>query len=291
VTVLPSAAEQQSKGAVFRDLHAGPEPFVIPNPWNAGTAQILTGLGFPALATTSAGLAVALGCPDGANLLDRAAVIGNARDIVAATHLPVSADLESGFAETPEGVADTIRAAAEAGLVGGSIEDATGRPDDPVRPLGEAVERVAAAVEAARALPFPFTVTARAENFLYARPDLEDTIRRLQAYEAAGADVLYAPALPTAEAIRAVCASVGRPVNVLAGSQKQPLGVAELAACGVRRISLGSTFSRAALGGLVKAAREVRERGTFGFVADAPSYGEVNQWMVTAPKPADQESL
>lgn len=282
----PSVRELQFRGAAFRDLHNGPDAFVIPNPWNAGTAHILSGLGFPALATTSAGLAVALGHPDGANQLDRDTVIANAREIVEATELPVSADLESGFATTPAGVAGTFAAAGAAGLVGGSIEDATGLPGDPVRPLGEAVERVAAAVEAARALPFPFTVTARAENFLYGRPDLEDTIRRLQAYEEAGADVLYAPGLPSADAVRAVCGAVGKPVNVLAGSQKPALGVAELAACGARRISLGSTMFRASLGGLVEAAREVIDHGTFGFTADAPPYGEVNQWMTRAAGPA-----
>ncbi|MFG2407096.1 oxaloacetate decarboxylase [Streptomyces brevispora] len=274
-----SESELRSRGAAFRELHDGPEPFVIPNPWNAGTARILAGLGFPALATTSAGLAVSLGLPDGANLLDRATVLANAHEIVTATPLPVSADLESGFAETPEGVAGTVRAAADAGLVGGSIEDATGLPGDPVRPLAEAVDRVTAAVEAARGLPFPFTVTARAENFLYGRPDLDDTIRRLQAYEEAGADVLYAPGLPSADAVRAVCTSVGRPVNALAGSQQPALDVAALAACGVRRISLGSTLARAALGGFVRAAREVLDHGTFGFVAQAPPYGDVNQWM------------
>ncbi|MFB7555692.1 isocitrate lyase/PEP mutase family protein [Streptomyces brevispora] len=274
-----SESELRSRGAAFRELHDGPEPFVIPNPWNAGTARILAGLGFPALATTSAGLAVSLGLPDGANLLDRETVLANAHEIVTATPLPVSADLESGFAETPEGVAGTVRAAADAGLVGGSIEDATGLPGDPVRPLAEAVDRVTAAVEAARGLPFPFTVTARAENFLYGRPDLDDTIRRLQAYEEAGADVLYAPGLPSADAVRAVCTSVGRPVNALAGSQQPALDVAALAACGVRRISLGSTLSRAALGGFVRAAREVLDHGTFGFVAQAPPYGDVNQWM------------
>lgn len=280
-----SVRELQSRGAAFRELHNGPGPFVIPNPWNAGTAQILAGLGFPALATTSAGLAVALGLPDGANLLDRDMVLANAREIVAAMPLPVSADLESGFAETPEGVAETIRAAGDTGLVGGSIEDATGLPGEPVRPLAEAVDRVTAAVEAARGLPFPFTVTARAENFLYGRPDLDDTIRRLRAYEEAGADVLYAPGLPSADAVRAVCTSVGRPVNVLAGSGKPSLDVAGLAACGARRISLGSTLSRAALGGFVRAAREVLDHGTFGFVADAPPYGDVNQWMTRPAVP------
>ncbi|MFD7864049.1 isocitrate lyase/phosphoenolpyruvate mutase family protein [Streptomyces sp. NPDC059783] len=281
----PSVQDLRRRGAAFRDLHQGAGAFVVPNPWDAGTARILAGLGFPALATTSAGLAVTLGRPDGANGLDRATVIANAREIVEATDLPVSADLESGFAATPEGVAETFAAAGGVGLVGGSIEDATGLADDPVRSLAESVDRVAAAVEAARALPFPFTVTARAENFLYGRPDLDDTIRRLQAYEEAGADVLYAPALPSAEAVRAVCSSVGKPVNVLAGSQQPALSVSELAACGVRRISIGSSFFRAALGGLVRAAHEVLDHGTFGFTADAPPYGDVNRWMTRVPGP------
>ena len=265
--------DQYRRGAAFRDLHAGDGAFVMPNPWDAGTARLLTRLGFAALATTSAGLAFALGLRDGVNLIDRADALGNARSIVAATQLPVSADLESCYAATLPEVAETVRLAAEAGLVGCSIEDATGHPEDPIQPLTAAAERVAAAVEAARSLPFPFTVTARAENFLYGRGDLSDTIRRLQAFEEAGADVLYAPCLPDADAIRTVCAAVGLPVNVVAGIGPA-LSVTELAACGVRRISLGSALARAALGGMLCAAREIRDQGTFSFTADALPYAE-----------------
>jgi 2-methylisocitrate lyase-like PEP mutase family enzyme len=276
---MHSAAEQQRTGAAFADLHRGPDTFVIPNPWDAGTARILTGLGFSALATTSAGLAYTLGRPDGANRVSREETLRNARDIVAATHLPVAADLENGYGESPEDVAETIRRAAAAGLVGGSIEDATGRPDAPIDDLERSVERVTAAVEAARALPFPFTLTARAENFLYGRADLADTIRRLQAYQEAGADVLYAPALPDADAIRAVCRSVDRPVNVLAGAAGLRLSVAELGELGVRRVSLGSALPRAALATVVRAAREIVDSGTFGFAEAAIPYPEANTLM------------
>ncbi|MEU7067490.1 isocitrate lyase/phosphoenolpyruvate mutase family protein [Streptomyces sp. NPDC046161] len=287
-----AARSQYARAVAFRDLHAGPGPFVVPNPWDAGTARILASFGFAALATTGAGLAHSLGRPDGANQVGRAELLANAAAIVDATGLPVTADLESGFGERPEDIAQTIALAAAAGLVGGSIEDSTGRDEDPVRPLGEAVERVEAAVEAAKRLDFPFTVTARAENFFQGRPDLEDTIRRLQAYEAAGADVLYAPALPDAAAIRAVCSSVSRPVNVLMGGAL-PLSVADLGALGVRRISTGSALSRAALGALTRAAREIREHGTFGFGADALPYAEANA-LLAAPAPTapsdDRES-
>jgi 2-methylisocitrate lyase-like PEP mutase family enzyme len=279
------AADQHRRGTLFRDLHQGPGAFVMPNPWEAGTARLLTGLGFPALATTSAGLAVSLGRPDGANLVTRDETLRNAAGIVAATPLPVSADLESCFGETVAEVAETIRLAAAAGLVGGSIEDATGDRDDPILPIGRAAERVAAAAEAARGLPFPFTLTARAENFLYGRADLDDTIRRLLAYQEAGADVLYAPGLPGPDAIRAVCAAVDRPVNVLAGGGGRPLSAAELADCGARRISLGSALSRAALGGMMRAAREVREHGTFTFVQDALPYSEANALMSPQEQP------
>ncbi|MEV2214663.1 isocitrate lyase/phosphoenolpyruvate mutase family protein [Streptomyces sp. NPDC050997] len=282
-----SATDQYRRAVTFHSLHEGPDPFVVPNPWDAGTARVLTGLGFSALATTGAGLAHGCGLPDGS--LTRGHVLDNARSIVAATTLPVTADLESGFGDTPEEVAETIRRAAAAGLVGGSIEDSTGRADDPVRPLEEAVERVAAAVAAARELDFPFTVTARAENFFQGRPDLPDTIRRLKAYEEAGADVLYAPALPDADAIRAVCSSVQRPVNVLMGSPALPLTVAELGALGVRRISVGSALSRAALGAVVRAATEIRDLGTFGFGAEAVPYPDANAMMAPA-RPAGPES-
>jgi len=273
--------DQAAKAAAFQALHARPGAFVIPNPWDAGTARILTALGFEALATTSAGLAFALGLRDGAAGRDE--TLANARAIVGATTLPVSADLENGFGHAPDDAADTIRLAAEAGLVGGSIEDASGDPGQPIYEFGHAVERVAAAVEAARALPFPFVLTARAENFLHGTPDLDDTIRRLQAFERVGADVLYAPALPGVDAIRAVCKAVSRPVNVLAGGSGSP-SVATLAEAGVKRISLGGSMSRAALGGFVRAAREIKEHGTFGFAADALPFAEANGFM----RPRDQ---
>ncbi|MFI9029274.1 oxaloacetate decarboxylase [Streptomyces sp. NPDC053560] len=286
-TMNRSTADQQGRAETFRKLHEGPRPFVVPNPWDAGTAHILTGMGFPALATTGAGLAHGLGLPDGR--LGREEILDNAAAIVAATTLPVSADLESGFGDTPEEVAETIRRAAAVGLVGGSIEDSTGRAADPVRPLEEAVERVSAAVAAAKELDFPFMVTARAENFFQGIPDLDDTIRRLQAYEAAGADVLYAPALPDADAIRAVCSSVSAPVNVLMGSPALRLSVTELGDLGVRRISVGSALSRASLGAVVRAAREIRDHGTFGFGADAVPYAEANT-MMAPEQPAGPES-
>nr|WP_205809216.1 isocitrate lyase/phosphoenolpyruvate mutase family protein [Micromonospora sp. HNM0581] len=271
-----AAADQHRRAVAFRRLHQGPGAFVVANPWDAGTARLLTQAGFSALATTSAGLAFALGRPDGANRVDRDETLANVRTIVAATHLPVSADLESGFGATPAEVADTIRLAAEAGLVGGSIEDATGSPDDPIFPLEAAVERVTAAVTAARKLPFPFTLTARAENFLYGRRDLADTVRRLQAYQEAGADVLYAPGLPDLEAVRSVCGAVGQPVNVLAGGSGPMLSVAQLTEAGVRRISLGSVLPRLALAGLVGAAEEILSKGVFDFARAALPYADVN---------------
>ncbi|MDT3395181.1 isocitrate lyase/phosphoenolpyruvate mutase family protein [Streptomyces sp. B1866] len=269
-----TTADQRRKAEEFRELHATDRPFVVANPWDAGTARVLTGLGFAALATTGAGFAHSLGRPDGH--ANREEILGNAAAIAAATHLPVSADLEGGFGDTPDQVAETIRLAARAGLVGGSVEDSTGRADDPIRRLEEAAERVAAAVAAAHELDFPFTVTARAENFFQGRPDLSDTIRRLQAYEEAGADVLYAPALPDAESVRAVCASVGRPVNVLVGGALR-LSVAELGKLGVRRISVGSAMSRAAFGALVRAAQEIRDHGTFTFASEALPYTDLNR--------------
>lgn len=274
---MPST--QAEKAERFRALHARPGAFVIPNPWDAGTARILAALGFEALTTTSAGLAFSLGRRDGAGAVSRDETLANAKAIVGATDLPVAADLENGFGHDPADAAKTIRLAAEmAGLVGGSIEDATGDPAHPIYDFQHAVERVAAAVEAARALPFPFALVGRAENFLHGRPDLDDTIRRLQAFESAGADVLYAPGLTTAEDIRTVCAAVSRPVNVLMGG-KGTFTVDELAALGVRRISLGSALSRAALGAFRRAARQVREEGTFGLLDDAIPFGEVSDMM------------
>jgi len=271
---------QAEKGERFRALHARPGAFVIPNPWDAGTARILAALGFEALTTTSAGLAFALGRRDGAGIVTRDEALANAKSIADATDLPVAADLENGYGHAPEAAAETIRCAAKnAGLVGGSIEDASGDPARPIYEFAHAVERVTAAAEAARALPHPFVFVARAENFLHGRPDLADTIRRLQAFEAAGADALYAPGLTKAEDIRSVCASVGKPVNVLMGSA---FSVAELAALGVKRISVGSALSRAALGAFVRAAREIREHGTFRFATEAIPYAEVSEYMAGA---------
>jgi 2-methylisocitrate lyase-like PEP mutase family enzyme len=270
---------QVAKATAFRALHERWGAFVIPNPWDAGTARILAALGFDALATTSAGLAFSLGRRDGEGAIGREETLANASAIVAATELPVSADLEDGFGRRPEDAAETIRRAAEIGLVGGSIEDTTADPSSPIHDFGLAVERVAAAAAAARALPFPFTLTARAENFLFARPDLDDTIARLRAFEAAGADVLYAPGLPDIAAIRRVCASLSRPVNVVIGLTGPNFSVAELAEAGVKRISLGSSLSRAALGGFVRAAREIKEHGTFRFVDEAMPFAAANVHM------------
>jgi 2-methylisocitrate lyase-like PEP mutase family enzyme len=265
---------QAEKGARFRALHERPGAFVIPNPWDAGSARILTALGFEALTTTSFALAVTLGRSDGQVARDEA--LANARAIADATDLPVAGDLENGYGDAPGDAAETIRrAGTEAGLVGGSIEDSSRDPARPIYDFGHAVERVAAAVEAARALPAPFVLVARSENYLHGRPDLDDTIRRLQAFERAGADVLFAPGISRAEEIRTVCASVGKPVNVLMSMKGVGLSVAELAALGVRRISVGPALYRAALGTFVRGARELRERGTFGFVEEAPTAAEV----------------
>jgi 2-methylisocitrate lyase-like PEP mutase family enzyme len=276
-------SSQYDKARAFRALHERPGAFVIPNPWDVGTARILAGLGFEALATTSAGLAFALGRRDGEGAVARDEALAHARDIVSATPLPVSADLENGFGDAPETAAETIRLAAETGLVGASIEDATGDPDHPIYDASLAAERIAAAAEAARALPFPFTLTARAENFLHGRPDLDDTIRRLQAFEAAGADVLYPPGLRDLAMIRAVCAAVGKPVNVIMGLAGAPFSVDQLATAGVRRISLGSALSRVALGAFLRAAREIRERGTFSFADDAASFADLDPFMQGRP--------
>ena len=269
-------ATQAEKAKAFQALHARAGAFVIPNPWDAGTARILTRLGFEALTTTSAGLAFVLGRRDGDGSVTRDDTLANAKAIVDATHLPVAADLENGYGHAPEDAAETIRLAADAGLVGASIEDATGDPSRPIYEVAHAAERVAAAAEAAHALPFPFVFVARAENYLHGIPDLENTIRRLQAFERAGADVLYAPGLTKAEDIRAVCASVSKPVNVIMGLKGAAFSVQELAALGVRRISVGSALSRAALGAFVRAAKEIQELGTFTFADDALPFAEAN---------------
>jgi 2-methylisocitrate lyase-like PEP mutase family enzyme len=269
------AISQAEKAQQFEALHRRPGTFVIPNPWDAGSARILAALGYEALATTSSGFAFALGKRDGAT--SREELLAHLRALTAATDLPVSADMEKCFGDDPGTVAETIRLAAGAGIVGGSVEDFSDDPRRPIYDFAHSVERVAAAVEAARALPFRFMLTARAENFLRGRPDLDDTIRRLQAFDKVGADVLYAPFLPDLAAIKTVCAAVSKPVNVLAG---RPLfSVAELAEAGVKRVSVGGLFARAALGGLLRAAREVKEHGTFGFVKDAAPGSEINPMM------------
>ena len=252
------------KGARFRALHSGPGAFVIANAWDAGSARLLLDLKlFPAIATSSAAAAMSQGLRDGQ--LGRDGSLANARQIVSASDpLPVSADLENGFGESPASVAETIRLAAATGLVGASIEDAV-EGHGTVYDRSLAIERIAAAAEAARSIGFPFTLTARAENFIRERPDLDDTIERLQAYERAGADVLFAPGLPSIDAVREVCAAVTKPVNFMAGTPGRSFSVAELAAAGVRRISLAASLYRAAMGGMVAAAREVATHGTFSY--------------------------
>ena len=270
--------KQALKAEVFRALHQREGIFVIPNPWDAGSAKILESLGFEALATTSAGLAFSLAKPDGLCAVSRDQTLKNAHDIIMATSLPLSADLENGFGKAPETCAETILLAAKTGLVGGSIEDTTGNPDDPIYPFELAVERVKAAVKAARSLPFHFTLTARAENLIYGRPDLKDTIRRLEAFTDAGADVLFAPGLKTSEEIEAVVKAVApRPVNVVMGLGASDFTVSGLAKLGVKRISLGSSLSRAAYGSFMNAAEEISKKGTFTFSNDAVPYGVFNK--------------
>ena len=265
---------QAEKGRVFRALHERNGAFIIPNPWDVGTARLLAHSGFEALATTSMGYAFSLGRKD--NSLGRKETLAYASAIASATQLPVSADLENGFGDSPQVVAETIKLAATAGVVGGSIEDATGRPDHPIYEIELATERVRAAVAAARALPFPFTLTARAENYWHGRPDLGDTIRRLQAYEKAGADVLYAPGLSTREDIAAVVSSVNRPVNVVMGLQGVQLSLSELSAMGVKRVSVGSALCRTALAAFLRAQPQMREHGTFSFAAEAVNPREIS---------------
>jgi 2-methylisocitrate lyase-like PEP mutase family enzyme len=265
---------QTEKGEAFRRLHERQGAFVIPNPWDVGTARLLARLGFEALATTSAGFAFSAGQRD--RTMRRDQVMGHVEQIVTVTDLPVSADLENGFGDDPQTVAQTIRLAAATGLVGGSIEDSSGRPDDPIYKHELAVERVQAAVEAASALPFPFMLTARSENYLNGRPDLKDTIRRLQAFQDAGANVLYAPGLSNRDDIATVVSSVNQPVNVLMGLPGMRLSVADLSAIGVKRISVGGALARAALGAFLRAASEIRDRGTFQFADEAVSSRDIN---------------
>jgi 2-methylisocitrate lyase-like PEP mutase family enzyme len=265
---------QEQKAEAFRALHQRDGAFIIPNPWDVGTARLLAHLGFEALATTSAGYAFSVGRQD--NAIGRDETMEHARTIVSATDLPVSADLENAFGDDPEMVAETFRLAASSGLAGGSIEDATGRPDYPIYDHELAVERVRAAAEVTRALPFAFMLTARAENYLVGRRDLQDTIKRLHAYQEAGADVLYAPGLTSRDDIAAVVSSVDRPVNVVMGLQGVQLSLAELSEIGVKRISVGSALSRAALGAFLRAGREMRDHGTFTFADEAVNYREIS---------------
>jgi 2-methylisocitrate lyase-like PEP mutase family enzyme len=266
---------QKEKGEAFRELHARENAFIIPNPWDLGTALLLERLGFEALATTSAGYAFSVGQQD--NTVDRVSMLEHVAVIAGASDLPVNADLGNGFGDEPEVAAETIRLAADAGVVGGSIEDASGRASAPIYDHSHGAERVRAAVEAAHALPFPFTVTARAENYLHGRPDLKDTIRRLQLYQEMGADVLYAPGVTRKEEIAALVKAVDRPVNVLMGLQGVELSMEELSAMGVRRVSVGSALARAAYGAFLRAAREVKERGTFTFAEEAVSSREISE--------------
>jgi len=268
---------QAEKAELFRALHARQEAFIIPNPWDVGTARMLAKLGFEALATTSAGFAFSAGLLD--NQVGREKMLAHVAEIAAATDLPVSADLENGFGDDPKTVAETIRLAAATGIVGGSIEDSIDRPGEKVYDIGLASDRIRAAAEARRALPFPFTLTARAENFLVGLPDLADTIRRLQAYQEAGADVLYAPCITTREEITAIVQSVDRPVNFLMGTQPQRFTLEELSEMGVRRVSVGSALSAAALGAFLRAAREMRTTGTFTYTQEAAGFGEISKLL------------
>jgi len=274
---MASINSLQLKAETFKGLHQRAGIFVAPNPWDAGSAKVLESLGFEALATTSAGLAFSLGKPDGYASVTREETLQNVRDIIATTSLPVSADLENGFGGEPETCAETIRLAAEAGLAGGSIEDASGNPNDPIYSFEHAVERVKAAVAAARSLPYAFTLTARAENLIHGRPDLKDTIRRLEAFADAGADVLFAPGLKTREEIEAVVKAVApRPVNVVMGLSGGNFSLDMLAEIGVKRVSLGSTLIRAAYGAFFRAAEEIRAQGTFTFANEAKPYADIN---------------
>ncbi|WP_299426926.1 isocitrate lyase/phosphoenolpyruvate mutase family protein [uncultured Shimia sp.] len=274
---------RDQKYTAFLDLHHGDAAFVMPNPWDAGSARVLAAEGFAALATTSAGAAVTQGLRDGAASMTRSAILSNAAGIVAATDLPVSADLEDGFGLAPETCAKTIAMAAEVGLVGGSIEDATGGDDGGIMDLGLAVERIAAAAEAAQT--HQFVLTARAENYLHGRPDLKDTIARLQAFEAAGADVLYAPGLPDLNAIRTVCSEVSKPVNVVMGLRPPFFSVRELSEAGVKRVSVGGSLARLAYGAVQQAMRAVLQDGEFAYANKAMPGAELMGLMRAAPTP------
>jgi len=273
-------ADQQTKAAAFKELHNRDGAFIIPNPWDVGSARILESLGFEALATTSAGLAFSLGLTDGGVTSQQA--LDHCTAIVAASGLPVSADLEKGFGDSPDAVAETIRIAADTGLVGCSIEDFSGDRAKPIYDFNHAVERIEAAVVASRTMPYAFMVTARSENYLHGRPDLDDTIQRLKAFEAVGADVLYAPGLQNLEDIRTVCSEIKQPVNVVIGAPKAGFGVAELADAGVKRISVGATFARIAYGEVIRAAKEISGPGTLGFTDNAMGFAELSGYFTKA---------
>lgn len=270
-------ATQHDKAVQFRALHAQPRAFIIANAWDAGSAQLLAGLGFPAIATSSAASAATLGRSDGKITRDEA--MTHARALAGAVDVPVSGDLENGFGHDPEHAAETIRLAAQTGLVGGSIEDHTGDPDKPIYDFNHAVERVSAAVAAARSLSFPFTLTARCEKFLHGQADLDETIKRLQAFEKAGADVLFAPGLPDLKAVQLVCSSLSKPVNFMVGIPKRSFSVAELQDAGVRRISLATSLHAAAMSGLYRAATEITERGSFEFLNDLVSPQQLGRFL------------
>src|SRR5579862_1025210 len=271
------SVSQHEKALGFRALHDSPEVFIIPNPWDIGSARVLAGLGFKALATSSAAAAASIGRKDGELTRDQA--LAHSRAIVGATDLPVSADLERGFGDAPEVVADTVRMAAQAGLVGCTIEDATRDANHPLYDFDLAIERIAAAAKAARELPFPFMLTARAHHLLFDPASLDETIRRLQAFETAGADVLFAPGLPDLDAVRAVCSSVSKPVNFMVGIKGKSFSVSELAACGVRRISLATSLYRAAMTGFLDAVDEMRTQGQFTFLDRSTSTTDLNKLM------------
>jgi 2-methylisocitrate lyase-like PEP mutase family enzyme len=268
---------QSDKAKAFRALHERPGAFIIPNPWDAGTARLLASFGFEALATTSLGLANTLGRADGAGVVSREEVLANCRAIVEATNLPVSADLENGYADHPKAAAEMMRLGAATGLVGGSLEDASGNPAKPIYDFDLAVERVHAAVEVVRALGFPFVLTARAETMLHAPKDLDDTIRRLQAYENAGADVLYAPGLRDLDTIRTVVSSVRKPVNVVMSHGDPSLTLAQLAAAGVKRVSIGGSLSRLALAAVLEGVREMKDAGGFTWMRRTVRSAELRQ--------------
>jgi 2-methylisocitrate lyase-like PEP mutase family enzyme len=275
-------SETRRRAVLFQELHQKPGILLLPNPWDAGTAKLLAHAGFLGLATTSAGLAFSLGRRDGNGAVSADETFAHIGTILAATPLPVTADLENGFGDSPETVAETIRRAGAVGLSGASIEDATYRPDEPIFKRALAVERIEAAVEAARSLGRPFVLTARAENFIRGRPNLDDTLWRLEAFEQAGADVLYAPGMPDAEALRLACRSLSKPFNYVAGIGATRFTLAELAEIGVRRVTFGTSLARAALNTVLTAAREVIDQGTFGYLTGVPTVADFNELIGSA---------